>query len=177
MIPSVTTSSIAPKPAASAAPPTANKTIAPAAPDTARASVGETAAGNVKAETARAIDAPEQSAVAPRLRDQETAEQSQRQPPDKDTPTGPPPAFEESPLERQARVALDPPEAKAERDAPPAEDATRMPETSRTAGREPADTAGDIAPPPTPRERAEVSFAETRTLSEPREAASFDVSR
>jgi hypothetical protein len=35
----------------------------------------------------------------------------------------------------------------------------------------------DMDPPPTPRERAEVSFAETRTLSEPREPATLDVSR
>lgn len=177
MIPSVTTSTFAPKPAVAAAPPTASKTTAPPSPDTARASVGEAAAGNLRAETARAVDAPEQSAVAPRLRDQETAERTDRLPPDTDRPTGPPPAFEESPLERQARVALDPPDTPPEA-APPVQDTPGN--ATETTAREislPGDDTKDTAPPPTPRERAEVSFAETRTMSEPREAAAFDVSR
>ena len=176
MIPSVTSSSIAPKPAVATAPPTANKTTAPPAPDTQRGSVGETAAGNLKAETALAVDAPEQTAVAPRLRDQETAEQSDRQSPDNDAPTGPPPAFEESPLERQARVALDPPESLVEGLPVNVDDDASAPDTERRDAAAP-DTKQETAnPPPTPRERAEVSFAETRTISDQRNA-SYDVTR
>lgn len=176
MIPSVTTPSIAPKPAVASVPPTASKTIAPPAPDTARGSVGETAAGNMKAETTSAIDAPEQSAVAPRLRDRETAQQSDRKQLDKDTPTGPPPAFDESPLERQARVALDPPETRGDAGAGTADGNRDTSDTSlkpveKSTERKPPE------PPPTPRERAEVSFAETRSMSDQREAATLDVSR
>ena len=53
---------------------TAIRTAQPQAPETARASAGEAAAANVRTETPIAIQAAEQSAVAPRLRDQETAD-------------------------------------------------------------------------------------------------------
>lgn len=176
MIPSVTTPTVAPKPATIGAPPTANKTTAPPAPETARGSIGEIAAGNLRPETVVAVDAPEQAAIAPRLRDQETAERSERQATDRDSPTGPPPAFEESPLERQARVALDPPDKPSESIMPskavPEKPNSKADETLLAAGQ-----TKDVDPPPTPRERAEVSFAETRTLSEPREPATLDVSR
>ena len=176
MIPSATTPTMAPKPATVGMPPTATKTTTPSAPETSRASVGEIAAGNLRAETAKAVDAPEQAAIAPRLRDQETAERSDRRVVDRDSPTGPPPAFEESPLERQARVALDPPEAPGETVV-----SSKAPPAQTNAGEDgpkpSAEEIKDIDPPPTPRERAEVSFAETRTLSEPREPASLDVSR
>lgn len=167
MIPPVTTPALAPKPVAPQAPPTANKTVAPPAPDTARASIGESAAGNLRAETARAIDAPEQAAVLPRLRDQETSEQSARLPRDADKPTGPPPAFDESPLERQARVALEPEDVRPDPGAPPEE---TPPQTRR---REAAELA---PPPPGPRERAEVSFAETRAIASAPEKLELDLS-
>ncbi len=144
------------------------------APETARSSGGETAAAHVKLDTAKAVTAPDQTAVAPRLRDQETAERTERAPQAKDAPTGPPPSFEESPLERQARVVFDPPDAKpdpafdiradvkvTEDDGPPKEpDAQAQP---------PAD------PPPTPTERAEASFAETKTISTAKAPATVDV--
>ncbi|RZW07275.1 MAG: hypothetical protein EX266_06545 [Rhodobacteraceae bacterium] len=166
MIPPVTTSAIAPKPATPQAPPTATKTQSPPAPDTARASIGEAAAGNVRAETARAIDAPEQSAVLPRLRDQETAEQDTRPAHDRDAPTGPPPSFDESPLERQKRVAFEPAPLSPDRAGTPSPDGEM----------EVANAPEEAAPPPDPRERAEVSFAETRAISEPREAPELDLS-
>lgn len=152
----------------------------PQAPEAARASVGEASASNVKLATASAVTAPDQAAVAPRLRDQETAERTERSAPGKDAPTGPPPSFKESPLERQARVAFDPPElpvepafdlnaevSSADRDV--TED---VPQES-----EALDEGAEIDPPPTPSERAEASFAETRTISEPREPATVDVAR
>ena len=156
---------------------TSQRAAQPQAPETARASAGEAAAANVRAETPSAIQAAEQSAVAPRLRDQETADRSERSVPGKDTPTGPPPSFEESPLERQARVAFDPPEATpppVPEAAPVKDKAIEAPddhqgsEVSHDAGKAPID------PPPTPTERAEVSFAETRTLATAREPATVD---
>lgn len=176
MIPSATTPTMAPKPTSVGAPPTANKTTAPSAPETARGSIGEMAAGNLRAETAKAVDAPEQAAIAPRLRDQETAERSDRQVIETDSPTGPPPAFEESPLERQARVALDPPETPGEA-VKLSKEAPEQTEARATDPNPSPEETQDIDPPPTPRERAEISFAETRNMSGPREPASLDVSR
>lgn len=173
MIPFAPSSSFAPRTAAPPVPATANRTAAPAAPDTARASAGEIAAGNLRAETARAVDAPEQSAIAPRLRDQETSENSIRRLLDRERPAGPPPAFDESPLERQARVALDPPEA-------PVTEDTEAADTSEIEGAPeeyPAESRPavlTVEPPPTPSEKAEASFAETRTISEPRDTATLD---
>ena len=124
MFPAATVSSVAAKPVQPAQAQTAQKTTQPQAPETARASAGEAAAANIKAETTQAVKAAEQSSVAPRLRDQETAERTERAEP-RDLPTGPPPSFEETPLERQARVALDPPEpteaAPVEAEAEPVE--------------------------------------------------------
>ena len=137
---------------------------------------GEAAASNVRPETALAVRAPDQFTASPRLRDQETAERSERELTDKKTPTGPPPAFKESPLERQARVALDPPDV-----APEPEDEVEASPIDETDSAQSADTAvscdaGDIDQPPTPRERAEVSFSETKAIAEPVETASINVS-
>ena len=150
---------------------TAQKTSQPQAPETARTSSGESAAANIKAETTKAVQAPEQSSVAPRLRDQETAERTDRAAPAKDEPTGPPPAFEESPLERQARVALDPPEEPA----PAPEQAARA-EAPEVAADEAAPVKAETVeapadPPPTPSEKAEASFSETKDLAGPRASA------
>lgn len=158
----------------------ANKAVQAAAPEAARASAGETAASNVKLATSSAVTAPDQSAVAPRLRDQETSERSERALPGKDAPTGPPPSFEESPLERQARVAFDPPEQPVEPafDLRPDVEVVEKQTSSNDEGTLEVVTAEAPAdPPPTPSERAEASFAETRTLSEPKEAAQVDVAR
>lgn len=175
MIPTAAASSFAMKPAQHAPVLTAQKAAQPPSPETLRTSAGEAGAANLRAETPDAIQAPEQGSVAPRLRDRETVERSQRAKPEKDAPTGPPPAFEESPLERQARVALDPPEqpqgAEAER-------APEMPaEAERAVAADSEDTASEQPdPPPTPTERAERSFAETRGLAEIREPT-VDVAR
>lgn len=151
-----------------------------ASPETARASVGEAAPSNVKLATASAVTAPEQIVVAPRLRDQETAERTERAAPAKDSPTGPPPSFEESPLERQARVALDPPDVKARPafDVVPTAAAKETDaETEEIRADDRSGTARDEAvdPPPTPTERAEAGFAETRMLAEPPAPATVDL--
>lgn len=177
MIPAVSTAGYAAKTVQPATHSSAARVAQISAPETARASAGEGAAANVALHSAKAVTAPEQAAVAPRLRDQETAEQTDRAPISKDAPTGPPPTFEESPLERQARVAFDPPEASIE----PAFDLRPELNTEEVEGPAPdedvelktPDTPAD--PPPTPTERAEASFAETRTLSTPKETTTVDV--
>lgn len=148
------------------------------APEAARASAGETSAAQITMMTARAVTAPDQAAVAPRLRDQETAERTERAPQAKDAPTGPPPAFKESPLERQARIAFDPPEVPTlpepvARDVP---NAVAAP-SETDLGQSRLEAAPPADPPPTPTERAEASFAETRTISTPKEPATIDMSR
>lgn len=142
---------------------------------TARTSVGENAAANIRPETARAIDAPDQAVVAQRLRDQETKERAAAI---IEEFAGPEPTFEESPLERQARVALDPPKATAV--------VVQSDEFAlSTEPDEPANEPADLAikapmfedPPPTPTERAEASFAETRSFADTTEPATVDVAR
>ncbi len=175
MFPAATVSSAAVKPVQPAPQLTAQKTSQPQAPETARTSSGESAAANIKAETAQAVQAPEQSSVAPRLRDQETAEQSERAKPVKDEHTGPPPSFEESPLERQARVAFDPPDKPDEADVQPAKEdqVAEKPDESEPVKAESSEPPAD--PPPTRTEKAEASFSETRTLAETRDSGTVDV--
>lgn len=154
--------------------------IRPQAPEAARSSAGEPAAANVKAETTKAVAAPDQTAVAPRLRDQENLERTERPAQLVDAPTGPPPAFEESPLERQARVAFEPPEIPS--DAPEAKEPTpeassESDESSKPMALEKLEEAPQQEPPPTRTERAEASFAETKSLSETREPATLDLAK
>lgn len=146
------------------------------APETARTSAGEAAAANVRPETAQAVRAAQQSAIAARLRDQEKAESSERKTPGTETHAGPPPTFEESPLQRQARTAFDPPEVDAlpHSDVPDVDEDASAPEAALPRISEP-ETPPD--PPPTPTERAEVSFAETQALAEKKEPATVDVAR
>lgn len=144
-------------------------------PETVRSSAGEASSSQVALLSPKAVTAPEQTAVAPRLRDQETAERTDRAQ-STDTPTGPPPTFEESPLERQARVALAPPEltfASVEEapEVPVATDSAPQPDQTELAVSE----APPQDPPPTPSERAEASFAETRTMSKAKEPATVDI--
>lgn len=173
MVQTVSAPNFPAKPAYSGLPFSAAKTAQPTAPETARASAGETAAANVRAETTLAIEAPEQVTVAPRLRDQETAERTDRGSIDKERPTGPPPAFKESLLERQARKALDSFEiADISSQAVPKDD----PEVSLPGVARPG-SEGEAKPKSDPRSMASAAFAETRSFSAGRETASVDVAR
>ena len=176
MFPAANVPSAVVKPVQTAPTQTAQKTSQPQAPETARTSSGESAAANIKAETPQALQAPEQTSVTPRLRDQETAERTDRSYEATDKPTGPPPTFEETPLERQARVALDPQVENLDFDQA---DATAQPVSDDPA----IGTEAEISPlpddqpdpPPTPSEKAEVSFSETRTLTDTKEPAIVDI--
>ncbi|MGR3515021.1 MAG: hypothetical protein ACU0GG_19845 [Paracoccaceae bacterium] len=157
----------------------ATRTAHAHAPDTARSSGGETAAAHVTLDSAKAVTAPDQTAVAPRLRDQETAERTHRTPPGTDAPAGPPPAFEESPLERQARVAFDPPDqGVVSEDTPPVGQAAPPDdaaiEEAFTLMEAPVEM---VDPPPTPTEKAEASFAETKVMADPKAPGTVDMSR
>lgn len=173
MIPSATLHAPVPKPAAVNSPVSAQRTAQPASPETARASAGEVAAANIRTETARSVDAPEQTAVAPRLRDQETAERTRRSD-DTERPTGPPPAFEETPLQRQARVALEPPEV-PERQGTAARPDADQAEVGQTGVAVTKASKDPVEPPPTRTERAEASFAETRSISDDSRRTLLDV--
>lgn len=137
--------------------------------DAPRSSAGEFTGVNQRAETARAIDAPVQSAVAQRLQDQEKKERPETI---FDDLVGPDPTFEENLLERQARVAFDPPEVNASPSqiADPVEEDTLQSESD-------AEIVAFEGPPPTPTEKAEASFAETRTLATDPEPVTIDVAR
>lgn len=155
----------------------AQKAAQSQSPETARASAGEAAAANVRSETADAVKAPEQARVVARLRDGETAERTERE--KSDRPAGPQPAFEESPLERQARVALDPqdPSEEPETTPPQTGSADTQPTIPGDPDPEQAIAVADIEAPPTPSDRAEASFAETIEINTPRNPAQVDLAR
>ena len=173
---SLSTHALAHRTSTQSLPPATSIPSAATSSGTARSNIGETAAGNLRADTARAIDAPKQTAAAPRIRDQETADRSNRRPGAREAPAGPPPAFKESPLERQARVALDPPEIVAETQQATLEPWPGTdPETSLAIAEDP-EAHGQIDPPLTPRLRAEASFAEAQSIAEQRNDTSLDLS-
>ena len=105
------------------------------------ASFGSTRIGagpsGIRPETTRMVEAARQAPLAQRLRDNDTRKGLI---PTDDLPAGPPPAFRETPLERQLRTALEPPDMVAEAEN----------------GRAPAGLT-----------RAEIGFAEARALTSP----------
>lgn len=162
-----------------------------------KASAGVAAPAKVRAETTMAVDPSRQSAVAPRLRDQENAERSARVPPTGDGPTGPPPSFEETPLQRASRVIFDPPEAYLDVAAQiEADIASVEPEPAEVADAPPNAPEPPNATEPEPEARpeprpdsdarearreaaarqAEAAFEEARQLEKSEEAAEVDLS-
>ncbi|MDJ1016952.1 MAG: hypothetical protein QNJ35_10605 [Paracoccaceae bacterium] len=179
MISAVSTSVTPIKPAETGQPPASSKSAQPPQPGAARASAGEAPRASLRAETARAIDPPEQLPAAQRLRDRETDETSGR-PPLGDGPTGPPPAFQESPLERQVRVALDPPDLPPELEpAAPSAEETEVFEPAGAPGKRQEETTEPVRGETAPARftRAETGFAETRSIAEDPAASSLNLSR
>ena len=131
----------------------------------AQGSSGETSSANIRMDTLQPVTAAEQSSAIAHLRDQETAEHLRNGIVAKDAPTGPPPAFDETPLERQIRIAFQPPEVA---DAKTIADKG----TSQDFDDQPDDT---LTVPPSPAERAETAVAETRAISEPTQSGALDV--
>ncbi|MDA8586900.1 hypothetical protein N9L47_11675 [Rhodobacteraceae bacterium] len=180
MFPAANASSVFAKPVQPAPTQTAQKTSQSQAPETARTSAGESSAANIKAETSQAIQAPEQSSVVARLRDQEKSESTDRAAQVKERPAGPPPSFKETPLERRARVALEPPEVPevpdetdAALESAVADDAPNLELVDDAISESQPAVVSD--PPLTRTEKAEASFSETRSLSEPKDPATVDL--
>lgn len=147
MIPSLAMPSVAPT--------TATQTVAKPAPsvqaDGARSSMGETGPAQLRAEIANSIDPPAQGKAAAALLNDASPPKITQKDIDDEAPAGPPPAFDETILARQARVALDP-----TNEAPQKSEDAAPPVT--------------IGAPPSPTERAESAVAETRAIAEPSEA-------
>ncbi|MEL6644720.1 MAG: hypothetical protein AAFQ79_12360 [Pseudomonadota bacterium] len=128
-----------------------------------------------QAETAVATNVTTQAVAPPRESDaadlQQDAARGELTPPDPDAPTGPPPAFEASVLDRQREAGLSPPDTEAEIDLPfiPPFKSTRAPES------EAAPNPYDV--PPAPVERAEADVATVRRIEAPYDPATVDVAR
>lgn len=91
-------------------------------------------------------------------------------PPDPDAPTGPPPAFEASLLDRQREAGISTPPSEPDPVLP------FIPTGSATPAEEPA--AGDpYDVPPAPLERAESDLAAVRRIETPYDTATVDVAR
>ncbi len=175
-------------PATSSALPTvqggqANNAAAQGKPDAAvsgqsKATSGVASAANVRAETTQAVDPSRQASVAPRLRDQETLERTPRLGPSGDGPTGPPPAFQETPLQRAARTVFDPPEANFDVAAELEEELTSVePDAEK-----PSDTPSLEPSPPSPTEqtadaRAEDAKEARREAAARQAEAAFEAAR
>ena len=173
MIPAISapvTATSAGTPAGSAQP--AN-TTSPKPVQVAPSGRGETAAAATQAATARAVEAPPQAVLALRLRDGETAETE----PAPDKPAGPPPTFDETILQRDARLAREPAALASKADTEKTQQLE--PDTSDDASDGPGKPEGparanDVS---AASRKAEETFSETKKIAQPPEPASVDVSR
>jgi len=132
------------------------------------AAAGEAAASATRLETTQAVDAAVQCHAAARLRDGEKSETSRHE--DDGKWTGPPPTFEETYLERQARTAFDTPSPQ-QNPAPEVNEPARKADGDSPA---PADTTTGLQKPHDT-SRAKAGFAEARHLSEPPDVHEVDV--
>lgn len=139
---------------------------------------GEAAASSDAPQTAERVDPARQSDPTARLRDGE-----RRDEPDRDSPIGPIPSFDRSPIEarRQELAAPPPPPEPSDAaapagidastaDDPRASDSTETPDPLRDAISQIVDDAPRLEVPPSAEERAEVEFTSIRT----RDAADGD---
>jgi hypothetical protein len=134
----------------------------------AQPTTGETAAAAVRPETPERVDPPRTLPATARLPEERRRETLY--PPDPDPPTGPPPAFEATPLEQARKNALAAESLIAEREAqasaaPPATAAAAAGETRR-----PDQTPDLLA-------RTEAEVAEVRRMAEPEPERTLDVTR
>lgn len=102
---------------------------------------------------------PAEAAKTARLRDKETSEttdrDSQRDLPSLNSPTGPPPAFKETPLERAGRLVFD--TSLAERD-----------QAADASASGPRDPVRELTPTPTQRAETDFSFQQSLNLGPPK---------
>jgi hypothetical protein len=133
----------------------------------AQPTTGETAAAALRPETPERVDPPRTLPATTRLPEERRRETLY--PPDPDPPTGPPPAFDATPLDRAREKAFAAVSLIAEREAqasaaPPAT-ASGTEETGRP------DLTPDLLA------RAEADVAEVRRMAEPQPERNLDVTR
>ena len=132
--------------------------------------------------------APDRPALLSFLADQAEGTAPPLLPPDRSAPTGPPPAFDRSPLDAERELRLGPdgttgepppieeastPARPAEAAAPESDDLQGGAEQPEPAGRELAQA--DV--PPTADERAQTEFTSVRRMETPYDTATVDVTR
>jgi len=137
---------------------------------------GESAASGARPETMVRVDPMRQSDRSRKIPSQDRKELS-----NPDAPTGPPPTFEETPLERQARLAFLPPDPKPARDASStvalaAEDAEQPHQTDQQTQLRDKAGAGWMAGV-SRHQDAENAFAEARQASRSAEQTEVDLAR
>ena len=150
---------------------------------TATTGVGATEAKDINAK----IAAPEQAGDTARLRDGETAESTartseKRDLPALDSPTGPPPAFLETPLERAGRLRLEPaqaPEARepkiiAAANEPDGPNGAQSLEDVESEARA-ALGADTVEVPPSSTQKAETDFSMVQTIEAGRPVPKLEV--
>jgi hypothetical protein len=133
----------------------------------AQPTTGETAAAALRPETPERVDPPR--TLPPTARLPEERRRETLCPPDPDPPTGPPPAFDATPLDRAREKALAAVSLIAEREAQPS---PAPPATVFAAGetRRPDQTPDLLA-------RTEAEVAEVRRMAEPEPERTLDVTR
>ncbi|MEL7345437.1 MAG: hypothetical protein AAFN59_11370, partial [Pseudomonadota bacterium] len=112
------------------------------------------------------IAAPDQPGNTARLRDGETAETTDRDLPAEDSPTGPPPAFRETPLERAGRVMLSPENPS---DAEMPKETQSLPDDAKAPPSEPTTV------PPTPTQQAQTEFARAQVIDAGRATTRLEI--
>jgi hypothetical protein len=133
----------------------------------AQPTTGETAAAALRSETSERVDPPRTLPATARLPEERRRETLF--PPDPDPPTGPPPAFDATPLDRAREKAFAAVNLIAEREA---QASAAPPATASAAGE-----TGRPDPTPDLLARAEAEVAEVRRMAEPEPERNVDLTR
>jgi hypothetical protein len=128
---------------------------------------GETAAAAFRPETRERVDPPRTLPATARLPEERRREPLY--PPDPDPPTGPPPAFDATPLDRAREKAFAAVSLIAEREA----QASAAPPATASG----TEKTGRPDPTPDLLARAEAEVAEVRRMAEPEPERTLDVTR
>jgi hypothetical protein len=130
----------------------------------AQPSVGETAAAGTRPETPNRVAPPRVLPATPPL-PEERRRGEPLLPPDPEPPTGPPPAFDATPLDRARETALDPPDRGD----------IRSPPDVRTGARADGDERIDATGDDGLLQKAETDLAEVRRMAMPDTGPAVDV--
>lgn len=130
----------------------------------AQPSVGETAAAGTRPETPNRVDPPRVLPATPPL-PEERRRGEPLLPPDPEPPTGPPPAFDATPLDRARETALD----------PPGRDGQGGPTDTLTGDAAPRPAVGGPTTEDGLLQKAETDLAEVRRMARPDVGPAVDV--